>query len=52
MNGFQVAKLGVESRSEMNEQVLLILGILLREDEVGRQVDESKVNKLRFSFMS
>ena len=47
-----MAKLAVASRTDLNEQVLLILGILLKEDEVGRQVGDDKVNKLRFSFMS
>lgn len=54
-NSSQVAKLGSESRSDVNETqepILLILGILLREDEVGRQVSEDEVKKLKFPSKS
>lgn len=43
-----ISKLGFESRSDLKETVqpfLLILGILVRNDEVGRQINENKVKK-------
>lgn len=54
-NSSQVAKIGFESQSDLNETqepILLMLDILLREGEGARQVSEHEVKELKIPSVS